>query len=360
MIKELKKLVQDKHPKSLHFHLKKLDKNKLIELTSFLSDDVTIGRRVYHIINELQEIPQCPYCKNHKKWADAREYSLCGYINTCEENQCKEKYHKEFNLPSINVKRIYGVNNYSQTNEWKEKVKETNLRTKGVEWNTQSNELIEARRKSWKENKDEQLTKRIETNKERYNCEHGLQNKEVRKKIMKTWLNNYNETHPNKVAENINKIKETHEKLYGGWYITTDEGKEKSKQTLFKNYGVLHNSQSEEVIKKRFQRKPYALPSGKIIKVQGYEDRALDILFESYNEQDIITDPTEMKNFIGKIKYIGTDNKEHRYFPDIYIKSEHKVIEVKSTYTYKADKETNELKKQSCINAGINFEFMIL
>jgi len=48
------------------------------------------------------------------------------------------------------------------------------------------------------------------------------------------------------------------------------------------------------------------------------------------------------------------------YYPDIYIKSENKVIEVKSNYTFYKDYDKNILKKKACIKMGLDFEFMIL
>lgn len=50
----------------------------------------------------------------------------------------------------------------------------------------------------------------------------------------------------------------------------------------------------------------------------------------------------------------------HRYYPDIYIKSENQVIEVKSTYTFNKEKEKNLLKQDSVLNKNINFKFVIL
>ena len=38
--------------------------------------------------------------------------------------------------------------------------------------------------------------------------------------------------------------------------------------------------------------------------------------------------------------------KTYRYYHDIYIKSENKVIEVKSTYTFNKEKEKKPLKKR--------------
>ena len=76
--------------------------------------------------------------------------------------------------------------------------------------------------------------------------------------------------------------------------------------------------------------KDYKLPSGNNIKIQGYENIALDELIKNYNENDIITNRNEMP----KIMYFFK-GKLLRYYPDIWIKSENKIIEVKSIWTYK-------------------------
>ena len=65
---------------------------------------------------------------------------------------------------------------------------------------------------------------------------------------------------------------------------------------------------------------------------------------------------TELR--IGNL--IDYENTNHRYYPDIYIKSENLVIEVKSTYTFNKEKEKNLLKRDSVLNKNINFKFVIL
>jgi len=67
----------------------------------------------------------------------------------------------------------------------------------------------------------------------------------------------------------------------------------------------------------------------------------------------------QFEEFIGEIWYIGEDKKSHRYYPDIFIISENKIIEVKSDWTFNLHKNMNLLKKESCINSGIDFEFFI-
>lgn len=110
----------------------------------------------------------------------------------------------------------------------------------------------------------------------------------------------------------------------------------------------------------RFAKKSFTFPSGKIVYVQGSEDKALQILLNDYKESDIIVDNNKIARQIGKIYYTGLDKKLHRYIPDIYIMSERKIIEVKSKFTYKIHEKRNHLKKLACLEAGYRFEFMII
>jgi hypothetical protein len=160
------------------------------------------------------------------------------------------------------------------------------------------------------------------------------------------------------------KVKEqTFLKNYGVKCGLQDKGiRELGKHTCLKKYGVYHPSQNPEIaLKMKISNyKDYILPSGKIVQVQGYEDRALDILLEKYDEYDLIISNKNIFKELGAIKYIGKDNKEHYYYPDIYIKSENKVIEVKSNYTFHKEYDKNILKKKACIKMGLDFEFMVL
>jgi len=105
--------------------------------------------------------------------------------------------------------------------------------------------------------------------------------------------------------------------------------------------------------------KNYSLPSGRVVRIQGYEPQALDILLESFPESDIIIGVANINNEIGKIAYTQNE-KEHRYYPDFYIKSTNTIIEVKSQWTFDKWKEKNLAKQQACIEQGFNFEFMVL
>ena len=76
-------------------------------------------------------------------------------------------------------------------------------------------------------------------------------------------------------------------------------------------------------------------------------------------ENDIFVCQSEIEKKVGKICYIF-DGKQKRYFPDIYIESQNRILEVKSMYTMNCDTEKNEKKKEACLKLGLNFNFLVL
>jgi len=80
----------------------------------------------------------------------------------------------------------------------------------------------------------------------------------------------------------------------------------------------------------------------------------LDELLTLYNEENIEND----RKYIPNIKY-KLYNKQHYYYPDIYIKSENLIIEVKSIWTYKIDLIKNINKALAVRKVGYKFEFWI-
>jgi len=108
----------------------------------------------------------------------------------------------------------------------------------------------------------------------------------------------------------------------------------KEKTSLAK-YGVPNPIQSVEVQEKAekngYRFKPYTLPSGKIVKVQGYEHYALKELLETYRESDIEFGRANQP----ELWWLDAGGKRHRYFSDFFIPADNKVIEVKSTWTLK-------------------------
>lgn len=132
------------------------------------------------------------------------------------------------------------------------------------------------------------------------------------------------------------------------------------KKALKENYNVEHSLQYTKFFDKATAtgctHKPYKTPSGKILMYQGYEHLALDLLFmQEYDENDIVNS----KKDVPEIWWIDADGKEHRYYVDIYIRSENRMIEIKSDYRYEQDKEKIEYLWRTCVAHGFNYEVWI-
>lgn len=199
--------------------------------------------------------------------------------------------------------------------------------------------------------------------------QHNFQDTQKRTQLANnrrdTWLSN-------DVAAIVKKSKDTTTKIYGVDNIlkvpavassVSSKNKlnasvrlAKTRQTLLSKYGVENASQVSAFFEKqqRPKWKDYFLPSGKTIKIQGFEDKALDILLETFLEENITTE----RNKLPTIWY-NHANKQRRYYPDLMLTTTNTIIEVKSEYTYQKDLEVNLKKKDACLKEGYNFEFWI-
>ena len=109
--------------------------------------------------------------------------------------------------------------------------------------------------------------------------------------------------------------------------------------------------------------KRYILPSGKFIIIQGYEHLALDILFKTYNETQIIVAD---RNKVPRVFWTDSSDIRHRYFADIYIPEEKRIIEIKSTWTYSLpisfspiNHEKIKLVPLKCLKLGYSYEYWV-
>jgi DNA repair protein RadC len=223
------------------------------------------------------------------------------------------------------------------------RIKETMLQNYGVEYAAKSEIFRD---------------KMMETTFERYGVEHALQHNDVKTKSKETKLEKYGLNN-----EDIkNKRKLTNLKKYGVENaMQNKQVRENARQTTLKRYGVEHVSQHPEIMEKMtthmYKFKEYITPSGNILKLQGYEHYALDSLFQKENilEQDIITG---CKN-VPTIWYDDVDGKRRRHYVDIFIPSQNRCIEVKSTWTAKLNNHTIFLKQEAAKKLGYKYEIWI-
>ena len=148
--------------------------------------------------------------------------------------------------------------------------------------------------------------------------------------------------------------------------VCREEGRNRKKENvnlqkaMVKKYGVKFSLQVPEIYAKQQKSMPniklYLLPSGKKIKLQGYEPRCIDILLEDYNEDQILSDSEDMP----EIWYFNPlTNNRARYYPDMYLPDINCVIEVKSTWTYEREKERNIEKFRGTVKAGYDLHLYV-
>jgi len=270
-----------------------------------------------YITRDTRIIAKCIMCENsfNKSLNKLHKQRNFG----CEVCSKKMKFDR---LKNTMVKK-YGVEYAAQNEMCMNKMKATILKRYGVEHANQSEEVKQ---------------KIKNTNLEKYGCEYGLQNEEVKEKRRMSNLEKYGYENP----------------------LQREEIKEKCKITCLKKYGVEYVSQNQEIYEKQtknsYYLKDYTFPSGKIIKVQGYENYALnELVKENIDESNIITGS---KN-VPEIWYTDNIGKKHRHFVDIYIPSQNKCIEVKSTWTFKKQKDIVLLKQQAAKKLNYLYEIWI-
>ena len=288
-----------------------------------LPDSSTFNEKMFWFMNDIYDYPICPTCNQHNKkhFFDYKNgYSTyCSY--GCSANNMIVKNKKE----------------------------DSNLKNHGGKWNLQNDVFI-------KESSDKKLKK--------YGSVNNI------KKCQLTTFKNHGVFFNSQIEGMVDRKRKTCMDRYGVdcFFKTTEyrsyiSNLQKTKpqgcinrHTMMKLYGVEYTMQIPEIHAKTQSHrwKEYVLPSGTIIKIQGYENKALDELLLKYNEEDIITSRKDMPSF-----WYILDQKHHRYYPDIYIPSENLIIEGKSNYNYSCDIEKNKAKFKRVRDLGFNFKLMV-
>jgi hypothetical protein len=207
--------------------------------------------------------------------------------------------------------------------------------------------------------------KRLETleknNMKKYGAKNVFETNEVKKKIKEKILVKYGVENPSQANEIKEKKKRAAIEKFGvNCVLQSEQVIQKTKITNIKKYGcenVSQNSSISEKQQKSYKLKDYILPSGKILKYQGYEKYCLDSLLKNdkINENDI---ETSRKN-VPELWYNDSKGKRRRHFVDIYIKSLKKCIEVKSTWTLKKHYDKVFAKQTFAKQEGYLYEIYV-
>jgi hypothetical protein len=199
------------------------------------------------------------------------------------------------------------------------------------------------------------------TNLERYGVENILQSKECQDKVKQTNLQRYGVEYPQQNKEILEKTKQTNLERYGVENPQQNKIiKEKTKITNLQKYGVEYPQQNsaiaEQTLKNSFNKKQYTMPSGEIVDYQGYENFAFDELInvEKIDEDDLFINRKD----VPELWYLDKLGKKRRHYVDMYIKSQNRCIEVKSTWTNQSKNNVFE-KQKSAIELGYKYEIWI-
>jgi hypothetical protein len=197
---------------------------KLLEWTKFLPQESSATQRLFHVENDIFEIPRCKNenCDNRVNWIN--EYKPPRYADFCS-TKCTANSKDVISKKRKTNKEKYGVESYSQTDEFKTKIKSID-----------------------KEVWDDAYEKRKQTNVERYGTEHAHLTPEAIEKRKQTNFERFG--HENVLASNY--VKEIKREKYGTeHYVTVPEFKEKRKKTMIEKYGVEYSGQSKLLNQKR-------------------------------------------------------------------------------------------------------------
>jgi len=272
-----------------------------------------------------KELPYFKYIKNINRGG----YYSCS--NKCSIEKAEEKCLKN-----------YGIKNYMQTVEFKDKSKNTKKEKYGDEnYNN--------------------LERMKETCLEKYGAENVFQNNNIKEKSKKTKKEKYNdEFFTNKI-----KSKKTCLDRYGfESYTQTQKHKnymksiifdydiiqKKYKKTCLEKYGFEYPAQNIDIYTKT-QKSQLKIKYYKNIKYQGTYELDFLILCDNIG---ILQKLTKIKSL--KYTYI---NKNKIYHPDFFIQELNLIIEIKSEYYYNLYLEKNICKKNSCLDQKYNFIFII-
>ena len=132
----------------------------------------------------------------------------------------------------------------------------------------------------------------------------------------------------------------------------------KGRQTSMSRYGVSNPMQVPEIADKQekggYRYKPYTLPDGREIKVQGFEGDVLDYLFSiDHNCSDFIFG----RSNVPEIWYTHT-KKLSRYYTD-FAAAPNVMYEVKSTHTMKRRWCKNIAKFMASVHLGYELHVIV-
>lgn len=267
----------------------------------------TFTQALLHILNSLSEIPKCknPSCSNDVSFG--RKGAKTEYKIYCS-TKCANSDEGTREKTKQTCRKLYGVDNISQSEVIKQRKIDTCMENHGVEHPSQSRKV---RRK---------ITRSV---REHYGVDNVSQSKEVLKSKKRTWLDKYGYDNPSKSPE----IK----RLIGR---------------------KVHSS---------IAKKKIVNGHGKKYILQGYEPQALNYLKKYFRYAHI---HSQSSGKVPNFEYYF-EGRDRMYFPDFLVQTEDYecIVEVKSIYTLcetSAKYRMMKAKAKAVLGSGYDLELLVM
>lgn len=193
---------------------------------------------LWHISNSIDSVPLCPVCSSELGWhPDKRRYrdfcsQKCTGIGTKEKAVQTSKdnnggvHHTQTQEYRDKVKETslkrFNTEHYSKTSEYHQRVISSNLKTFGAEYPAQSSTVLDKMKSTSVERfgvdnyakTDECRNKTVATNLERYGFANPTQNADIQSKTRSTNFDRYGANYPTQNEAIMTKIVDTRRKNY--------------------------------------------------------------------------------------------------------------------------------------------------
>ena len=300
---------------------KKFPEHYQILSTWDFPSDFKFTQKLFHYFNNDPELKLglCPVCGKRCKFIKFNK----GYHIYCSK-ECVQNDNLIQDKKKKTCLEKYGVENYSQTDEYKERMKKTCLEKYGVEYSLQSPIIRYKGIQTCLEKYGDKNYNNVEKAKLTKFEKYGDENYNNVEKARQTSLEKYGVTHYSYSTEFSKRYKQFCLQTYGT--INSFQSnliKKKSKQTCIQKYGSDYYTQTSEYAKTRKKKFNYNNITF---------DSNWEIIVYQYCKENNI--PCEYQPNV-KLEYEYND-KKHYYQPDFLING--KLYEVKGDHFFEGDK----------------------
>ena len=329
----------------------RIEIDKLIKTQSIFS---TFKEIYWAYNNNISEKPTCSVCGGKVNFNNFDN----GFYKTCSVKCAARDPARNEKIKQTELKKYGGP--HTQNKEFKKRLKEKYPILPGSYGSDEHKKSVQEKYGVDNVFQVAEIKEKIkETNQERYGVDNPLQNDLIKEKVNLTKIERYGQAGWNHVQTKL-----TMTERYGvDNPLKSDIIREQIKKTCMERYGVKHVMQDPKIFdrcmknqfKGNYKLKDKIMPSGKIIKYQGYEGYVIQYLLDNEIAED---DLALERTGIPTISY-HFEGKDRRYYPDIFIKSKNMLIEVKSTWTFNREVEKNIAKHMASKDAGYHHIIII-